>query len=271
VPKTIDYVSAAAEGSARRTSAVTHGTIDESDVARFSRLSDQWWNPRGPWATLHRFSEVRLDYICDRTAEHFGLDPKQLSAPRPLRILDIGCGGGILAEPLARLGAAMVGIDPSADNIAVAKAHAAQSGLSIDYRCTTVEELVQAGEVFDVVLAMEVVEHVADVGLFLELAAALVKPGGLLFVGTLNRTIRSFAFAIVGAEYVLRWIPRGTHQWHKFVRPDELELVLKGNGLRVRDKTGVIYNPFANRFRPARDISASYMVFAEKGLRGAGL
>lgn len=183
-----------------------------------------------------------------------------------MRILDIGCGGGILSEPLTWLGAAMVGIDPSASNIAFAQAHAAQSGLSIDYRCTTVEVFAQAGEIFDAVLAMEVVEHVANVDLFLDLSARLVKPGGLLFVGTLNRTIRSFVLAIVGAEYMLGWIPRGTHQWRKFVRPEELEMALKRNGLRVRDKTGVIYSPFANRFQLARDMSVSYMAFAEKGV-----
>lgn len=245
-------------------------TVDESDVARFSRLSEQWWNLSGPWATLHRFNEIRLAYIRDRTAEYFGGDSQRPSVLRSLRMLDIGCGGGILSEPLARLDAMVVGIDPSANNVAVARAHAAQSGLSIDYRCTTIEELAQAGEVFDVVLAMEVVEHVADADLFFGLAAELVKYGGLLFVGTLNRTIRSFVLAIVGAEYVLGWIPRGTHQWHKFVRPDELEMALKRSGLRVRDRAGVIYNPFVNRFQLARDMSASYVVFADKGVPEIG-
>jgi 2-polyprenyl-6-hydroxyphenyl methylase/3-demethylubiquinone-9 3-methyltransferase len=179
-------------------------------------------------------------------------------------MLDIGCGGGILSEPLARLGAGVVGIDPSASNIAVAKGHAAEAGLSIDYRSVTVEELAAAGETFDVVLAMEVVEHVADVGLFLDLAAATMKPDGLMFVGTLNRTIRSFAIAIAGAEYILGWIPRGTHQWTKFVTPHELEMVLKRNGLHCREKAGVIYNPFAARFQLSNDISVSYMAIAEK-------
>jgi 2-polyprenyl-6-hydroxyphenyl methylase / 3-demethylubiquinone-9 3-methyltransferase len=244
-------------------------TIDQSDVARFSRLSEQWWSLRGPWATLHRFNEVRLAYIRDRTAEYFGGDPQRQAILRSLRILDIGCGGGILSEPLARLGATVVGIDPSANNITVARAHAAQAGLWVDYRCMGVEDLAETGETFDVVLAMEVVEHVADADLFLDLAAGRVKPRGLLFVGTLNRTIRSFVLAIVGAEYVLGWIPRGTHQWHKFLRPDELATALKRNGLHISDKIGVIYNPFANRFQLARDLSASYMAFAEKGGRAS--
>ena len=248
------------------TAAETRRTVDEADVARFSRLSGQWWNIRGPWATLHKFNEVRLAYIRDRAAEHFGADPQRLGAVRPLRMLDIGCGGGVLSEPLARFGATVMGIDPSPDNIAVARIHAAQSGLSIDYRCLTPEELAETGELFDAVLAMEVVEHVADVGLFLDSAAAMVKPGGLLFVGTLNRTLRSFTFAIAVAEYVFGWIPRGTHQWHKFVRPSEVQAALDRNGLCVKDKIGVVYNPFANRFQLTSDISVSYMVLAERGL-----
>jgi 2-polyprenyl-6-hydroxyphenyl methylase / 3-demethylubiquinone-9 3-methyltransferase len=245
-------------------------TIDENDVARFSRLSGQWWNPHGPWAKLHKFNEVRLGYIRDRAAAYFGGDRTWPDSLRGLRMLDIGCGGGILSEPLARLGAGVVGIDPSASNITVAKAHAAEAGLSIDYRGATVEELAKTGETFDVVLAMEVVEHVADVGLFLDLAAATAKPDGLMFLGTLNRTIRSFAVAIAGAEYILGWIPRGTHQWSKFVTPHELETALKQNGLNCREKAGVIYNPFAGRFQLSNDTSVSYMVVAEKISRGHG-
>src|SRR5580698_8818331 len=181
-------------------------TIDQSEVAQFSRLSSQWWDARGPMATLHKFNPVRLAYIRDRAVEHFGRDPKRLDSLAGLRVLDIGCGGGVLSEPLARLGASVVGADPSDSNIAVAQSHAAQSGLTIDYRCTTAEAmaetLAEAGENFDIVLAMEVIEHVADVGLFVDRAASLVKPGGLMFVATLNRTMKSFALAIVGAEYI---------------------------------------------------------------------
>jgi 2-polyprenyl-6-hydroxyphenyl methylase/3-demethylubiquinone-9 3-methyltransferase len=239
-------------------------TIDQDEVARFSRLSGQWWDARGPMAALHKFNPVRLGYTRDHAAAHFGRDAKKLDSLAGLRMLDIGCGGGILSEPLARLGATVVGADPSASNIAVAQHHAAQAGLAIDYRSTTAEALSQAGEVFDVVLAMEVVEHVADVGLFVALAGAMVKPGGLLFVATLNRTMKSFALAIVGAEYILRWLPRGTHRWDKFVTPDELDLAVEQSGLHICEETGVIYNPFADRWQLSTDMDVNYMIVAEK-------
>jgi 2-polyprenyl-6-hydroxyphenyl methylase/3-demethylubiquinone-9 3-methyltransferase len=241
-----------------------HTTVDDDEVARFSRMSGQWWDARGPMAQLHKFNPVRLGYIRDRAAEHFDRDAKRLDSLKGLRILDIGCGGGILSEPLARLGAAVVGADPSESNIAVAQHHAAQAGLSIDYRSTTAETLAEANESFDLVLAMEVVEHVADVGLFVDLAASMVKPGGLLFVATLNRTMKSFALAIVGAEYILRWLPRGTHQWDKFVTPNELEIAIEKARLRVTDETGVIYNLLADRWQLATDMDVNYMVAAEK-------
>jgi len=240
------------------------GTVDEGEVARFSRLAGQWWDPRGPMAALHRLNPVRLAYIRDRSAAHFGRDPKRLDSLAGLRVLDIGCGGGILCEPLTRLGASLTGLDPSQSNVAVARHHAARSGLAIDYRDTTAEALAQTGEVFDVVLAMEVVEHVADVGLFVELAAAMVKPGGLLFLATLNRTVKSFALAIVGAEYVLRWLPRGTHRWDKFVTPDELEIAIEQSGLQIADEAGVIYNLLADRWQLSTDMDVNYMVVAEK-------
>jgi 2-polyprenyl-6-hydroxyphenyl methylase/3-demethylubiquinone-9 3-methyltransferase len=242
----------------------TRGTIDEEEVARFSRMSSQWWDARGPMAALHKFNPVRLAYIRDRVAEHFDRDPKRLDSLAGLRILDIGCGGGILSEPLARLGASVVGADPSASNIAVAQHHAAQAALTVDYRSTTAEALAEAGESFDVVLAMEVVEHVADVGLFVDLAGAIVKPGGLLFVATLNRTMKSFALAIVGAEYILRWLPRGTHQWDKFVTPNELEIAIEQSGLQITDETGVMYNLLADRWQLTTDMDVNYMVVAEK-------
>jgi 2-polyprenyl-6-hydroxyphenyl methylase/3-demethylubiquinone-9 3-methyltransferase len=240
------------------------GTIDDDEVARFSRLASQWWDPRGPMAALHKFNPVRLAYIRDRVAGHFGRETKRLDSLAGLRILDIGCGGGILCEPLARLGASVVGADPSTSNITVAQQHASQAGLVIDYRDTAAEELAKSGETFDVVLAMEVVEHVADVGLFVELAATLVKPGGLLFVATLNRTAKSFALAIVGAEYILRWLPRGTHQWDKFVTPNELEIAIEQAGVRVTDEAGVIYNLLADRWQLSADMDVNYMVAAEK-------
>jgi 2-polyprenyl-6-hydroxyphenyl methylase/3-demethylubiquinone-9 3-methyltransferase len=240
------------------------GTIDDAEVARFSRLSGQWWDQRGPMAALHKFNPVRLAYIRDRVAGHFGRDPKRLDSFAGLRMLDIGCGGGILSEPLARLGAAVLGADPSDSNIAVAQHHAAQSGLTIDYRNTSAEALAETGEAFDVVLAMEVVEHVTDVGLFVDVAASMVKPGGLMFVATLNRTAKSFALAIVGAEYILRWLPRGTHQWDKFVTPNELEIAIEQSGLYLADETGVIYNLFADRWQLSTDMDVNYMIVAEK-------
>lgn len=243
------------------------GTIDRDEVARFSRLSGQWWDPHGPMAALHKFNPVRLAYIRDHAAAHFERNARGLDSLNGLRILDVGCGGGVLSEPLARLGAVVVGADPSEPNIAVARQHAAQSGLAVDYRATTAEALAEAGEQFDVVLAMEVVEHVTDVGRFVGLAASLVKPGGLLFVATLNRTIKSFALAIVGAEYVLRWLPRGTHRWDKFVTPNELDIAIAEADLGIIDESGVIYNLFADRWELSSDMDVNYMVVAEKAAR----
>jgi len=207
---------------------------------------------------------VRLSYIRDQVAVHFGRNPKQIGCLSGLRMLDIGCGGGILSEPLARLGAEMVGADPAEENIAVARAHAQDSGLAIDYRATTAEDLAAAGERFDVVLAMEVVEHVADVPAFISTIASMVKPGGLLIAATLNRTLKSFALAIVGAEYVLRWVPRGTHQWDRFVKPHELERAIETSGLRVIGERGVIYNPFADRWQLSSDMDVNYMLAAAR-------
>jgi 2-polyprenyl-6-hydroxyphenyl methylase / 3-demethylubiquinone-9 3-methyltransferase len=239
-------------------------TVDAEEVAQFSRLAGEWWDAHGPMAALHKFNPVRLAFIRDRAAGHFHRDAKRLDSLAGLRILDIGCGGGILAEPLARLGAAVVGVDPSESNIAVARRHAAQSELAVDYRTGSAEALAAAGETFDVVLAMEVVEHVTDLNLFINAAAALVKSGGLLFVATLNRTIKSFALAIVGAEYILRWLPRGTHQWDKFVTPNELEIAIEQSGLHIIGETGVIYNLLADRWQLSSDMDVNYMVVAEK-------
>jgi 2-polyprenyl-6-hydroxyphenyl methylase / 3-demethylubiquinone-9 3-methyltransferase len=239
-------------------------TVDAAEVARFSALAATWWDPRGKMAPLHKLNPVRLGYIRDAACQQFGRDPKRIDCLTGLRMLDIGCGGGILSEPLARLGAAMVGADPAATNIEVATRHAAESGLAIDYRATTAEALSAAGERFDVVLAMEVVEHVADVDLFVRKCADMVKPGGLMVAATLNRTIKSFALAIVGAEYILRWLPIGTHQWDKFITPAELEGTLEGAGLRVIADHGVAYNPFADRWQLSDDADVNYMMIAEK-------
>jgi len=251
-------------GETMHSDAPADATVDAAEVDRFSRLAGEWWAPRGKMAVLHKFNPVRLTYIRDAACRQFGRDPKRPPCLNGIRILDIGCGGGILCEPLARLGAGVVGADPSPDNIEAAKLHAELSGLTIDYRVTAAEALADAGERFDVVLAMEVVEHVADVGLFVRRCAHMVKPGGLMVAATLNRTLKSFALAIVGAEYVLRWLPRGTHQWDKFVTPNELEIALVQAGLRVSGETGVIYNPLADQWRLSSDMDVNYMLTTEK-------
>ena len=242
----------------------SESTVDAAEVERFSRLAADWWNPRGSMAPLHKFNPVRLAYIRDQAAAHFNRDPKRLDCLKGLRILDIGCGGGLLSEPLARIGAEIIGADPSANNIEVAKLHAAQSGVAVDYRCTTAEALADAGERFDIVLAMEVIEHVSDVDLFMRRCAEMVKPGGLMLTATLNRTLKSFALAIIGAEYVLRWLPRGTHQWDKFVTPEELETALEHGGLRRIGETGVIYNLLADKWQLSSDMDVNYVITAEK-------
>jgi 2-polyprenyl-6-hydroxyphenyl methylase/3-demethylubiquinone-9 3-methyltransferase len=239
-------------------------TVDQAEVEQFAKHAAQWWDPKGPMAMLHKFNPVRLSYIRDQVTGHFGRDPRLIRPLGEIRILDIGCGAGILSEPLARLGASVVGADPASLNIEAAREHARSSGLAIDYRATTAEALADAGERFDVVLAMEVVEHVADVSLFVRRCAEMVKPGGMMIAATLNRTAKSFALAIVGAEYVLRWLPRGTHDWKKFVTPGELEQAMQDAGLRRLDETGVIYNPFADQWRLSGDMDVNYMMAATR-------
>jgi len=237
-------------------------TVDPAEIAKFSKLSEQWWDPKGKMAPLHKINPLRLTYIRDAACRRFVRNVKSLNCLSSLRILDIGCGAGLLCEPLTRLGAQVIGVDPSASNIAAARLHADRGHLSIDYRCTTAEEM-DVRERFDIVLAMEVVEHVSDVGMFLNRCAAMLKPGGLMVVSTLNRNWKSFALAIVGAEYVLRWLPRGTHQWEKFVTPDELARHLHDNRLTIAEQTGVVYSPLADRWSLSSDMDVNYMVVAE--------
>jgi 2-polyprenyl-6-hydroxyphenyl methylase / 3-demethylubiquinone-9 3-methyltransferase len=237
-------------------------TVDPAEIARFSKLSDDWWDPKGPMAPLHKINPLRLAWIRDTACRKFNRNPRSLASLQGLRILDIGCGAGLLSEPLARLGAQVIGIDPSESNIAAAKLHADRSTMLIDYRATTVEEMGNL-ERFDIVLAMEVVEHVTDVGLFLQRCAGLMKPSGMMVVSTLNRTMKSFALAIVGAEYVLRWLPRGTHTWRKFVTPAELAQHLHRSRLEIAEQTGVVYTPFADRWSLSTDMDVNYMVTAE--------
>ena len=247
-----------------RANTASGSTVDADEVARFSALAAEWWDPAARWACCTSSTRCGSAIIKDAACRQFERDGKRLDSLKGLRILDIGCGGGILCEPLARLGASMVGADPAEPNIEAARLHAAADELTIDYRATTAEALADAGERFDVVLAMEVVEHVADLGLFVKRCAEMVKPGGLLIAATLNRTLKSFALAIVGAEYVLRWLPRGTHQWDKFVTPNELEAALERHGLQVTEETGVIYNLLADRWQISTDMDVNYMLTAEK-------
>jgi len=239
-------------------------TLDEAEVARFDRLAETWWDEFGPMRTLHKFNPVRIEYVRDHILRHFQRSGDTLTPLSGLDLLDIGCGGGLLCEPLARLGAHVTGIDPAPKNIGVARLHAAQSGLSIAYEEQTVEALVAEGQQFDIVMAMEVVEHVADVDFFIKSCCQAVKPGGLLFLATLNRTLKAFALAIVGAEYVLGWLPRGTHQWDKFVTPEELEKALSYGGFVPLDETGVVYHPLRDQWRVSRDMDVNYMLVASK-------
>jgi 2-polyprenyl-6-hydroxyphenyl methylase / 3-demethylubiquinone-9 3-methyltransferase len=239
-------------------------SVDPDEVARFSAHAAEWWDPKGKFAPLHRLNPLRLDFIRTRVCTPFGRDAKSLSPFGSLSLLDIGCGGGLLAEPMARLGFAVTGVDASARNVKTAAAHAAEQGLAIDYRQGSAEALAETGARFDVVLNMEVVEHVADVQSFLQACGKLVKPGGLMIVATINRTPKAFALAIVGAEYLLGWLPCGTHAYDKLRRPEELEAALKAGGLSVRETTGVAYNILRDQWRLVADLSVNYMMLAEK-------
>jgi len=242
----------------------TRSTVDAKEIEHFSRIADEWWDAQGKFRPLHKFNPTRLAYIREKICTAFD---REAHAPSPLsnlRILDIGCGGGLLCEPLTRLGAEMVGVDAAPTNIEVAKIHAAQSGLDIDYRASTAEDLAQAGEKFDVVLNMEVIEHVGDVDLFVTACSAMVKPGGLMFVATINRTLKALALVIVGAEYILRWLPRGTHSYDKFIRPDELRQHIHRGGLTVIDETGISYNPLNGSWNRSRDMGANYIMLARR-------
>lgn len=235
-------------------------TIDPAEVAKFEAMAAEWWNPEGKFKPLHMLNPCRLDYITTQIAAEYGRD---LQAPRPfegLRILDIGCGGGLLCEPMARLGATVVGADAAARNIPVARLHAEQSGLNIDYRHTTAEDMAAAGEQFDAVLNMEVVEHVSDPPAYLAACHALLKPGGIMICSTLNRNPKSYLFAIIGAEHVMRWLPKGTHDWKKFITPDELYTLLRGAGFDPVDRKGMVFNPVRWSWALSdRDLSVNYV------------
>jgi len=237
-------------------------TIDPAEVARFAALAEDWWNPSGPLAPLHRLNPLRIGYIRDRAANRWQRDPLSVTPLHGLSLLDIGCGGGLLSEPMARLGAQVTGVDAAARNIRVAAQHAEKQGLDIDYRQGAAEALAESGARFDIVLALEIVEHVADVELFLKSCGQMVKPGGLLFLSTLNRTAKAWALAIAGGEYILRWLPRGTHDWKKFLKPSEVVNGLDAAGIAAQEIVGVVYSPLSRAWSLNKgDLDVNYMLY----------
>jgi 2-polyprenyl-6-hydroxyphenyl methylase/3-demethylubiquinone-9 3-methyltransferase len=236
--------------------------VDPAEIERFSRIADEWWDPAGKFAPLHRLGPTRVGYVRDRAAAHWGREALSGEPLKDLSVLDIGCGGGLLSEPMARLGATVTGIDASARNIVVADLHASRQELAIDYRQDTAETLARSDARFDIVLALEIVEHVADVDLFLRSCGRLVKPGGLLFLSTLNRTAKAWALAIAGAEYVLGWLPRGTHDWRKFLKPSEVVRGLEAGGITAKEIVGVVYSPLSRTWSLNKaDLDVNYMLF----------
>jgi 2-polyprenyl-6-hydroxyphenyl methylase/3-demethylubiquinone-9 3-methyltransferase len=237
-------------------------TLDEGEVRRFGDLAAEWWDPTGKFRPLHKLGPARLAFIRQEIVRHFARPSGGMRPFADLSVLDIGCGGGLVSEPVARLGASVTGIDPAPENIAAAAAHAASQGMAIDYRACRVEDLVVEGRTFDCVLCLEVVEHVPDVAAFLAECAKLVRPGGLILLSTINRTVKAYALAIVGAEYILRWLPVGTHQWERFVTPDELARHANAAGLAIAHQEGLVYNPLTDAWLLSPDLDVNYMASA---------
>lgn len=239
-------------------------SVDPAEIARFSAMADEWWDPHGKFKPLHRLGPARLGFIRQHLLAHFTRDQATLAPFSGLTALDIGCGGGLIAEPMARMGAQVTGIDAAERSIVVARLHAERAGLTIDYRHAAAEDLAAEGKRFDIVLALEIIEHVADVSAFLAAVAALLRPGGALIMSTINRTPQAYALAIVGAEYILGWLPRGTHDWNKFVRPSELAAGLRPHGVTVRALAGLEYSLWRDAWTVGRDLSVNYLAFATR-------
>ena len=245
------------------TDAVAGATVDPEEVAFFAAIADSWWDPNGPFKPLHQLNPTRLGYIRREVVAHFGLDDKALKPFKGLRLLDIGCGGGLISEPMCRLGANVVAVDASEKNIKTASVHAGAGGLEIDFRNTTAETLAEAGELFDVIINMEVIEHVADVDAYLSACRKLLKPGGIMLLSTINRTPKAYLFAIIGAERVLKWLPKGAHDWDKFLTPTELAGASQKAGFAPSEATGFVFNPFSGRWRLSNsDTSVNYAMAA---------
>lgn len=250
--------------SAKPTERETDATLDANEVERFSRIAAEWWNPNGKFRPLHQIGPPRLAFIRNAGVQHFARDANALKPLAGLKALDIGCGGGLVSEPLYRMGATVTGIDPSEQNIAIAKGHAGPQDLAIDYRAARVEDLIAAGESYHIVACLEVVEHVPDVAKFVAECATLVRPGGIAVFSTLNRTYKAWLLAIIGAEYVLGWLPRGTHQWDRFVTPEELEGYASAAGLTAGHFEGIVYNPLKDAWSLAADTDVNYLVSFKK-------
>lgn len=242
----------------------TSASIDPAEIAKFSAMADAWWDPAGKFAPLHKFNPVRLAYIRETAAAHFGRDAKSLKPFEGLKLLDIGCGGGLLSEPMARLGFSVLGVDAAEKNVKTAAAHSAGQNLDLSYRCTTAEQLALEDARFDVILNMEVVEHVADLHEYLGACAQLIAPGGIMFVATINKTLKSLALAKIGAEYVLGWVPKGTHDWNRFVAPALLRAILEDDGLKILKTQGVAFDPLSWNWRLSNDIDVNYMMVASR-------
>ena len=245
-----------------RTSTGARSSADRDEIAKFSALADSWWDLGGAFRPLHNFNPSRIRFVRDRLANHFGRDPLSVKPFAGLTLLDIGCGGGLIAEPMTRLGFRVTGIDAAEKNVGVARVHAARSELEITYECATPEELLSRDCRYDVVLALEVLEHVSDVAAFLNSAAGLLAPQGALVAATLNRTLKALALAKIGAEYILRWVPAGTHDWRKFVRPSELAAGLRQGGLTLTELAGMSYDPFTDSWRTSKDLDVNYLALA---------
>jgi 2-polyprenyl-6-hydroxyphenyl methylase / 3-demethylubiquinone-9 3-methyltransferase len=243
---------------------ITASSADPAEIEKFAQLAAQWWDSGGAFAPLHKFNPIRLKFVRDIAAEHFGRDARSRRPFEGLSLLDLGCGGGLLAEPMARLGFRVLGCDAAEENVRAAAAHAASTRANVSYRCATPEVLAGEGAVFDVVLTMEIVEHVTDVGAFLGLCSRLVRPGGLIFVATINRTLKSLMLAKIAAEYVLRWLPPGTHDWNRFIEPARLGQLAAERGLKVRCIQGLAFDPFAWGWHLSRDTGVNYILVAER-------